>query len=131
MTVLPISLSAAAAAALINFWLAMRIGQIRMKYKVLHGDGGNELLMQRMRAQLNFVENTVFVLVLIVLLEIAGFNPAALLGITVTYMAARIAHGIGMDSAGASKPRKIGTIVTMLTQLVLAGAAIGTAAHLF
>ena len=57
--------SAAAAAAIINFWLAMRIGQLRTREKISIGDGGNDLLARRMRAQLNFAENTPIVLVLI------------------------------------------------------------------
>src|SRR5690349_5026430 len=61
---LPITLTFAAAAALLNFWLAMRIGRLRMSEKVLHGDGDNTLLAKRIRAQANYVEYTPFVLIL-------------------------------------------------------------------
>ena len=70
MTLLPTTLSMAAAAALINFWLALRCGQVRAKEKVSVGHGGNEMLERRMRAQLNFAENTPWVLMLIALLRI-------------------------------------------------------------
>ena len=39
-------------------------------------------------------------------------------------MLARVAHAIGMDGATGNLPRMIGTVVTMLTQLGLAIAAI-------
>ena len=69
---LPTTLAAAAAAALINFWLANRIGKLRISEKISVGDGGNELLARRMRAQLNFAENVPFGLILIAALELAA-----------------------------------------------------------
>ena len=35
---LPVTLAAAAAAALINLWLAIRVGQMRGQTKLVHGD---------------------------------------------------------------------------------------------
>src|SRR3546814_6042247 len=57
MIILPISLTIAAGAALLNLWLALRVGRVRTKEKVFIGDGGNDLLTRRMRAHSNFVEN--------------------------------------------------------------------------
>ena len=70
--VLPITLTSAAAAALINIWLALRVGQLRLATKTVHGDDAGGPLTRRMRAQLNFVENTAFVLILIAAIELAG-----------------------------------------------------------
>ena len=53
---LPLTLTMAAAAGLINIWLAIRIGQVRTSQKVSVGDGGNEFVIRRMRAQANFVD---------------------------------------------------------------------------
>ena len=69
--ILPITLTIAGAAALLNIWLARRVGQMRLTHKVSIGDGGNEALIARMRAQANFVEYTPFVLILIGLIELA------------------------------------------------------------
>ena len=122
--VLPITLTSAAAAALINIWLALRVGQLRLATKTVHGDDAGGPLSRRMRAQLNFVENTAFVLILIAAIELAG-NGDLWLSITAgVYMLARVAHGIGMDGEGPTLPRKIGVIVTLLTQLFLAGYAV-------
>ena len=123
--VLPITLTSAAAAALINIWLALRVGQLRLATKTVHGDDAGGPLTRRMRAQLNFVENTAFVLILIAAIELAG-NGGLWLSITAgVYMLARVAHGIGMDGEGATLPRRIGVIVTLVTQLFLAGYAVG------
>ena len=120
---LPVTLSAAAAAALINLWLAIRIGQIRGSTSIVHGDDAGGPLTRRMRAQLNFVENTGFVLILIAASELAGKAGQWLAIVAAVYMLGRIAHGIGMDGEAATLPRKLGTVVTLLTLLGLAIAA--------
>lgn len=120
---LPVTLSAAAAAALINLWLAIRIGQLRGSAKIIHGDDGGGPLTRRMRAQLNFVENTGFVLVLIAAIELAGKGGQWLAFVAAAYMLGRVAHGIGMDGEGETRLRWIGTVVTLLTLLGLAIAA--------
>src|SRR3546814_10979736 len=75
MIILPISLTIAAGAALLNLWLALRVGRVRTKEKVFIGDGGNDLPTRRMRAHSNFVENTAFVLTLLPPDE-PGFGPS-------------------------------------------------------
>lgn len=117
---LPTTLCLAAAAAVINFWLALRCGQVRAKESISIGTGGHDLLERRMRAQLNFVENTPWVLALAGLVELAGKGGHWLPIVGAIYMAGRVAHGLGMDGAALAKGRSIGTITTMLTQLGLA-----------
>lgn len=124
MIILPISLTMAAAAAIINIWLSVRVGRVRASEKVSVGDGGNERLIRRMRAHSNYIENTAFVLILIALLELAVGQSVWLWVVGGVYLAGRIAHDIGMD--GVSPARAVGTTVTMLTQLGLAIAAIAT-----
>jgi uncharacterized protein len=120
--ILPISLTAAAAAALINLWLGIRIGQVRTAEKISIGDGGNDRLIRRMRAQANFVEFTPFFLVLIVLIELATGTSMVLWVVMALYMVARIAHAFGMD--GNDRARGFGILVTMVTLLALAGYAV-------
>ncbi|MFM5922927.1 MAG: MAPEG family protein [Novosphingobium sp.] len=121
---LPTTLSLAAAAALINFWLALRCGQVRSKAGVSIGTGGNDLLERRMRAQLNFVENTPWVLFLIAGIELAGKGGSWLAIVGALYMLGRVAHGLGMDGTALAKGRSVGTIITMLTHLGLAVVAV-------
>lgn len=118
--VLPVTLTAAAAAAIINIWLSIRVGQLRIKHKVSIGDDAGGPLTARMRAQLNFVENTAFVLILIAAIELSGRGTPWLAYVAGIYMVARVAHGVGMDGGALAKGRSIGVIVTMLTQLGLA-----------
>lgn len=118
MTILPISLIMAAAAALINFWLANRIGDVRRREKISVGDGGSEPLIRRMRAQANFVEITPFVLILIVLVELAIGSATWLWIVGGVYMLGRILHARGMDGWGVG--RMIGTILSLLILVGLA-----------
>jgi hypothetical protein len=128
MIVLPVTLAAAAAAAVLNIWLGLRIGSLRTALKVSVGDGGNEALQRRMRAQLNYVENTGFVLVLIAAIELAGRGGGWLSLVAAAYFIGRIAHGFGMDGGKAQAGRMVGTILTLLIQLGLAVVAALTAA---
>ena len=122
--ILPVTLSAAAAAGIINLWLAMRVGQMRGQTKKIHGDDGGGPLTRRMRAHLNFVEYTPFVLILIAAIELAGRGAVWLPYVAGVYMLARVAHGFGMDSESFSKLRGVGILVTMLTLLGLAIVAV-------
>jgi len=120
--ILPITLTIAGAAALLNIWLARRVGQIRISDKISIGDGGNEALTARMRAQANFVEYTPFFLILLALVELAIGSEIWLWVVAVIYILARIAHGFGM---GRPQPdplrlRMVGIVVTFLVLLGLA-----------
>jgi len=119
MTILPITLCAAAAAAAINIWLSIRIGMIRSSRKISIGDGGDMTLIARMRAQANFIENTPIVLVLVAAIELARSGNPFLLGTAAIYLLGRVAHGIGMDGGPLGFLRGLGTLTTMLAQLGL------------
>lgn len=124
MMLLPVTLCAAAAAAIITLWLGLRIGQIRASQNVLHGDGGIPLLTRRMRAQLNFVEYTPFVLALIAAIELSGGGGDWLAWVAAAYFVGRILHPLGMDAEGPHLARKIGVILTLLVLVGLAVAAV-------
>ena len=117
--ILPITLTGAGLAALINFWLAMRCGRVRTGQKISMGDGGNDALIAAMRAQSNFVEYTPFVLILIGLIEMATGTSTWLWIVMSLYMLGRVAHGLGMTDS-LPKGRMVGTIITFLTLLGLA-----------
>jgi uncharacterized protein len=115
--ILPTTLTAAGIAALINMWLGVRIGQTRTREKISVGDGGNDALIRRMRAQANFIEYTPIVLVLLAAVELAKGPSTWLWIVAGVYMLARVAHAIGMD--GNSKARGGGILITMLTMVGL------------
>ena len=119
---LPITLMTAGAAAILNLWLAMRTGAVRTKAKVSIGDGGNEMLIRRMRAHANFVEYAPFILILIGLLEFTTGTSLWLWIASALFLIARIAHPLGMDGLPAG--RMAGTLLTFLLLLGLGGYAV-------
>lgn len=121
---LPTTLSLAAAAAIINLWISIRIGTLRGAEKIMYGDGGNEALLRRMRAHANFAENTPLVLILIGVIEITGKGGTWLAIVGAIFMLGRVGHPIGMDGGKLQPLRSIGAAVTMLTQLGLAVVAV-------
>lgn len=117
--ILPASLATAAACALINLWLAIRVGQMRNAHKVSVGDGGNMAVIARMRAHANFTEYAPIVLILLALLELARGTSLHAWGYGCAFVVARVCHGLGMDTW---KPgRMIGVALTFLIILLLAG----------
>ena len=125
-TTLPVTLVLAGALALINIWVAFRVGQARGAHKVSVGDGGVEAVTRRMRAHANLVENAAFVMVLVGVIELAAGTNAWLWTIAGLFVVARVVHPFGMD--GWMPGRMAGAFLTMLCQLFLAVWAIGIAA---
>ena len=118
--ILPITLTVAGAAALINIWLMIRVGQVRTSEKISVGDGGKEKVIRRMRAHSNYIESAPFVLLLVAAIELASAtSPTWLWIVGGLYLLGRVAHGVGMDDGKFGKGRMIGTIVTMLVLLGL------------
>lgn len=115
--ILPIALTTAGAAALINAWLAMRVGRLRVSEKVSLGDGGNDRVLGRMRAHANFAEFAPIVLILIALIEFAQGTSIWLWIVAVAFLIGRILHGLGMD--GLPRGRMIGAVVTMTVTIGL------------
>jgi len=125
MTILPITLTIAAAAALINLWLGFRVSRVRTSAGVLTGDGGDPLLRARMRAHANYAEYTPFFLILLGLIELARGTHLWLWGVAILYVIGRILHAFGMDSLNKpGRTRVIGILVTWIVLIVLAGYAL-------
>jgi uncharacterized membrane protein YecN with MAPEG domain len=120
--ILPITLTIAGAATLLNIWIARRVGQVRVSHKISIGDGGNEALTARMRAQSNFVEYTPFFLILLALIELAIGSQLWLWGVAGLYILARIAHAFGMDRPSPD-PLRLRMVGIILTFLILGGLA--------
>lgn len=124
MTPLPVTLLAAAAAAFLNTWLGWRIATLRAALKVSVGDGGEDALLRRMRAQANFIENAPIFLILLVALELSGGNRWLLASAAAAFLLARVAHGVGMDGGAVARWRAVGMMTQTLALAVLAVYAI-------
>ena len=110
MTVWTITLTAAGAAALLNFWLSLRIATLRSSENIWVGDGGHPQLTARMRAQLNFAEYAPIVLILIGLIEATKGTQLWLAIVAGVFIVGRICHALGMD--GWNPGRMIGMACT-------------------
>jgi hypothetical protein len=121
---LPITLTIAAAAALINIWLGVRVSQVRFRDKVSIGDAGNQRLACRMRAHSNYTEYTPFFLILLALIELSQGSEQWLWGAAILFILARLAHPFGMDRKAPNTLRVGGMIVTWAVLLGLAAYAL-------
>lgn len=110
---LSISLTAAAACALLHIWQSLRVSQVRMARGIELGDGGSEPLTCRMRAHANFVENAPFFLALLVLLELSGAAATWLWTATILFILARLLHMFGMERKAPNPLRMGGTMATL------------------
>jgi uncharacterized membrane protein YecN with MAPEG domain len=120
MTMLPITLTIAGAAALINIWLALRISHVRRLNHVSIGHGGNEALETRMRSHANFVEYTPLFLILLGLVEAARGPQTWLWIAAILFMLARLAHPFGMERPAPNALRMGSVAITWLCLLGLA-----------
>ena len=120
MTPVPVTLVTSAAAVFVNIWFGSRIAKFRHEFKVSVGDGGQEPLLRRMRAQANFIENAPLFLILQGGLELSGGQHVGLAVIGAIFILSRISHAFGMDAADQRRWRMIGTMGTTIAVLVLA-----------
>lgn len=118
--ILPVTLSAAAAAAVITLWLSLRCLPLRFQRKISIGDGGDKLLTTRMRAQANFAETAPFVLALIAAIELAGAGGVWLAWVAAIWVIGRLLHPFGMERPAPNAFRASGVLSTWLILLGLA-----------
>ena len=127
MLILPITLTIAGAAALLHVWLSLRVSRLRRPLKIGVGDGGNEMMLRRIRAHGNFAENVPIMLILLGFLELATGGNFWLWGAAIAFILARIAHAFGMDRPGANPMRVVGISVSWAVLLGLGIYAIAIA----
>ena len=100
--------------------LMYRIGQVRIRKNILLGDGGNDLVLSRMRAHANFTENAPLALIGLIGLAMLGASPIVLHVFGAAFFIGRILHAMGMAKA-LKQGRLIGTLITLLTHFGQAG----------
>ena len=125
-----VTMIAAGILALVLLALAGYVIAGRVTFKIGIGDGGNEAMRRRIRAQANFIEYVPMALILLILVETESIGPywlAAAMGVTLVI--ARIWHAQGLlSSSGTSVGRFMGTNLTMMVILVGAVACLGRGA---
>lgn len=94
--------------------LMYRVGQVRIGKKINLGDGGDELMLSRIRAHGNFTENAPLALLGLVGLAMLGAHPIALHVFGAGFFIGRILHAMGMAKT-FGQGRLVGTLLTLLT----------------
>lgn len=93
--------------------LMFRVGQVRMGKDIFLGDGGDKLMLSRIRAHGNFTENAPLALLGLLILAILDAHPIAIHIFGASFFIGRVLHAMGMS--GRFKPgRAIGTLATVL-----------------
>jgi uncharacterized membrane protein YecN with MAPEG domain len=106
----------------IFIFLAIRVIQARRGARVAIGDGGDKILLRRMRVHANFAEYVPFALLLLALAESLGTNRWLLHGLGVALVAGRVVHAIGVSQAKENLNLRTAGMAGTFT--VLAGAAL-------
>ena len=126
---MPVTLVTAALCGLLYFWLSLRVVEVRRSAKVSLGDGGDEQLLQRIRAHANFAEYVPICLILIFAIENSlDVSPVWLWAAGLALVAIRGAHAIGMARGGGNQWRVVGTAGTWFIMVSLSVAALLVAA---
>ena len=129
-----ITLTTAGLCGLILLVLSVRVSMVRGSAKVSLGDGGDPLLLSRIRAQANFVEYVPFILILMGMIEAstaADPRPNLTLGLLgIALVICRVAHAWGMGRPAPNPGRMVGTAGTFIILIVTSVWALVISAHL-
>ena len=96
--------------------LMFRVGQVRLGKKINLGDGGDDLMLSRIRAHGNFTENAPLALLGLIGLAMLNAHPIALHIFGAAFFIGRILHAMGM-AGSFGQGRLVGTLLTLLTFL--------------
>ena len=111
----------AAISALLVVALSFRVIRLRLSTRTGIGDGGHHDLARCIRAHANAVEYLPLALLLLLLVEWSQTLPVIVHGFGIALVFGRLLHAIGLSrSAGASLPRFIGMLLTLLCLLGMA-----------
>ncbi len=130
-----ITITTAGLCGLLLFVLSVRVSMVRVSAKINLGDGGDLLLLSRVRAQANFVEYVPLILILMGLVEaqlsMVETHPSLTLGVIgIALVLCRIAHAWGMGRPAPNPGRMVGTAGTFIVLVVLSVWALIISAHL-
>ena len=116
---MPITAIYAALLGLLFVVLSIRVVAARRRARVRIGDGGDETLRRRIRAQGNFAEYVPIALILLGLGETAGLPPYALHVMGLALLVGRALHAANISTPSERIPlRVVGMAITFTVILV-------------
>lgn len=120
---MPITAFYAALLAPLYLLLASRVIGARRGARVAVGDGGNALLMRRMRVHANFAEYVPFALLLMALAESLGTRIWVLHTLGLVLLCGRLVHAFGMSQAEEKFGFRVAGVVTTFSMMAFAAIA--------
>ncbi|TRW18220.1 MAPEG family protein [Glacieibacterium frigidum] len=109
-----VTITTAGLCGLVLMALSVRVIVVRGSAKVSLGDGGNPLLLSRIRAHANFAEYVPIILILMGLIE-SFDGDRYILGIMgIALVLGRIAQAAGMGLPAPNPWRVVGTLTTFI-----------------
>lgn len=113
MNTLSLTLFFTGCCALMQCALTAYVTRRRLQARVSLSDGGDDLLLRRIRAHGNFVETTPMALLLMALLEHGGFSSIGLIAFGSALLLGRILHASSLLTNCASWSRVSGMALTI------------------
>jgi hypothetical protein len=113
--------------ALFLIYVSARVGVTRTRLKINLGDGGNDEMIRAIRTQGNYVEYAPIALIGLLALAAMGQAPLLIHALGAAFLAARVAHLMGLGVGVWPAGRFVGALGTMLSLLATAGALLRAA----
>ncbi|MDB5987528.1 MAG: putative rane protein [Nevskia sp.] len=118
-----------AVCALLLAGLAARISLLRIRLKVMLGDGGQPQLLRAIRAHGNTIEHVpIYLLTSLCYEAYAGANPL-LVALDALFVVARLLLAWGLSRGSINLPRRLGATLTLGCELGLGGLLLWTVAR--
>jgi len=115
--------------AILYLVLTFRVIGLRRRHAVALGDGGDPVLLRRIRAQANLTEYAPLILVLMLMGEIQGASAMLLHAIGIALLVGRLIHAFGISQAREDIRLRAAGMILTLTALI-GGAFIAVLPHL-
>lgn len=128
MISIPVTLLFIGVFAIIQVPLTVLVGYRRAQTKIQFFDGGDQVLLRRMRAHGNFTETVPIVLLAMAGAELSGAPHWALWAGGLSLLVGRCMHAAILIARGWGLPRAIGMILTFLPMLGFGGWCLARAA---
>jgi len=118
MSSLPVTLVFVAVFALLQIPMTIAVGLLRAKTDIHFMDGGNALLLRRMRAHGNYTETVPISLLAMAAAELAGAPSMLLWAVGGALLLGRLLHYGTLVTSGFGFGRAIGMILTFAPLLI-------------